>query len=181
MARWHFKQHDGYGDINQSSSAEAFEGSAVKGLTTSVVRESVQNVLDVPLNRIEPTRVRFKLIETTPSGKACSDWFDGLMHHLQQPGAGTPSRRNPASPAVICSSRTSIRRGSSATTPPRCPRHGKQLCQLPLPRRIDWKGREEAGQSRRRKDRSSDCQSGPDDLCVHDPCRRSGRSAVARG
>ena len=48
MGRWHFRQHDGYADINQSSSAEAFEGTALKGLATSVVRESLQNVLDVP-------------------------------------------------------------------------------------------------------------------------------------
>lgn len=54
MARWHFKQHDGFGDINQSSSAEAFEGASVKGLATSVVRESIQNVST--LHWIEPNR-----------------------------------------------------------------------------------------------------------------------------
>ncbi len=98
MAEWHFKQHDGYGDINQSSSSEAFEGSAVKDLATSVVRESVQNVLDVPLNQTEPARVRFKIVESSASKKACSDWFDVLMHHLQQPGAGVPDAPKPDEP-----------------------------------------------------------------------------------
>lgn len=98
MARWHFKQHDGYGDINQSSSAEAFEGSAVKDLATSVVRESIQNVLDVALDKTEPVRVRFTLIETAASENACGDWFDGLMHHLQQPGAGVPDAPKPNEP-----------------------------------------------------------------------------------
>jgi hypothetical protein len=98
MARWYFKRHDGYADINQSSSAEAFEGSAVKELATSVVRESVQNVLDVPLDRTEPARVRFTISETYSSKNPCTDWFDGLMHHLQQPGAGVPDAPTPDEP-----------------------------------------------------------------------------------
>lgn len=92
MARWHFQQHDGYGDIDQSSSAEAFEGS---GLSTCVVRESVQNVLDVSLDPTEPARVRFTLIEPSASESTCEEWFDGLMHHLQQPAAGVPDAPKP--------------------------------------------------------------------------------------
>jgi len=61
MGRWHFQTHDGFADINQSSSAEAFEGTALKGLATSVVRESLQNVLDVPLDKSRPARVGFML------------------------------------------------------------------------------------------------------------------------
>lgn len=95
MAKWHFKQHDGFGDINQSSSAEAFEGSAVKGLATSVVRESIQNVLDVTLDRMDPARVRFSFFENSSAENA---WFDVLMHHLQQPGAGVPDPPSPNEP-----------------------------------------------------------------------------------
>lgn len=98
MPRWHFKRHDGFGDINQSSSSEAFEGSAVKGLATSVVRESVQNVLDVSLDRTKPARVRFTLVEMSASGNVCNDWFGDLMHHLQQPGAGVPEAPKPDEP-----------------------------------------------------------------------------------
>lgn len=98
MARWHFKAHDGYSDINQSSSAEAFEGAAVKGLATSVVRESIQNVLDVPLDITKPVRVRFTILEPPMSGNVHAEWFDGLMHHLQQPGAGVPDAPNPDEP-----------------------------------------------------------------------------------
>jgi hypothetical protein len=94
VARWHFKEHDGYGDINQSSSSEAFEGAAAKNLATSVVRESVQNVLDVSLDRTKPARLRFTLFETVAS----RDWFDGLMHHLRQPGAGVPDAPAPGDP-----------------------------------------------------------------------------------
>lgn len=95
MAKWHFKPHDGYADINQSSSSEAFES---KVLATSVVRESVQNVLDVPLDLTKPRRVRFTLFETTASKNSCGDWFNLLMHHLQQPGAGVPDAPNPDEP-----------------------------------------------------------------------------------
>jgi len=98
MAKWHFQQHDGYGDVDQSSSAESFEGTAVKGLVTSVVRESVQNVLDVSLDPAEPARVRFTLIETPSSESTCDEWFDDLMHHLQQPGAGVPDSPKPDEP-----------------------------------------------------------------------------------
>ncbi|MDC0273972.1 hypothetical protein OAK91_04490 [Planctomycetaceae bacterium] len=98
MAKWHYQQHDGYGDIDQSSSAEAFEGAAVKGLSTSVVRESVQNVLDVSLNTSEPARVRFTLIESSTNDSVCNDWFEGLMHHLQQPDAGAPEAPKPEEP-----------------------------------------------------------------------------------
>ncbi|MBX3448933.1 MAG: hypothetical protein KF777_05195 [Planctomycetaceae bacterium] len=90
MAKWHFKPHDGYGDISQSSSAEAFEGSAIKDLATSVVRESVQNVLDVTHDRTQPARVRFTVVDTSAANTSCSVWFDGLMRHLQLPGAGVP-------------------------------------------------------------------------------------------
>ncbi len=90
MRGWHFQKHDGYADINQSSSAEAFEGTALKGLTTSVVRESLQNVLDVPLDKSKPARVRFTLGEHDRFTSTKSIWFDGLMHHLQQPEAGAP-------------------------------------------------------------------------------------------
>lgn len=75
MARWHFKQHDGFGDINQSSSAEAFEGASVKGLATSVVRESIQNLRDVALDRTKPVRVRFTLIETPVSDDSHAKWL----------------------------------------------------------------------------------------------------------
>jgi len=92
MAGWHFQKHDGFGDINQSSSAEAFEGS---GLATCIVRESVQNVLDVSLDPAKPVRVRFTLIESTASDSNCDQWFDRLMHHLQQPGAGVPDAPTP--------------------------------------------------------------------------------------
>ncbi len=98
MAKWHFQQHDGYGDIDQSSSAEAFEGAAVKELSTSVVRESVQNVLDVSLNASEPASVRFTIFESSTCDNICADWFDGLMHHLQQEDAGAPEAPNPEDP-----------------------------------------------------------------------------------
>jgi len=90
MGRWHFQKHDGYGDINQSSSAEAFEGAALKGLATSVVRESLQNVLDVPLDKSKPARVRLTLGVEKSFEKTSSVWFRELMHHLQQPDAGAP-------------------------------------------------------------------------------------------
>lgn len=98
MASWHFKEHDGFGDINQSSSAEAFEGSAVKGLATSVVRESVQNVLDVPLDRTRPARVRFTIVQPSASFNAGSGWFEGLIDHLQHSGAGVPDAPKPHEP-----------------------------------------------------------------------------------
>ena len=90
MGRWHFQTHDGFRDINQSSSAEAFEGTALKGLATSVVRESLQNVLDVPLDTSRPARVRLTLGVRNSFKSTESVWFDGLMHHLQQPDCGAP-------------------------------------------------------------------------------------------
>lgn len=98
MAQWYFRQHDGFADINQSSSAEAFEGTALKGLATSVVRESLQNVLDVPLDRSKPARVRLTLGVQDSFNETKSPWFDGLMHHLQQPGAGAPEAPNADDP-----------------------------------------------------------------------------------
>lgn len=101
MAGWKFKRHDGYGDINQSSSAEAFEGSAFKELATSLVGESVQNVLDVPSDKDAPVRVCFTLFETPKSHNLMAGWFDGLMHHLQQPGAGVPDLPKPDDPCPV--------------------------------------------------------------------------------
>ncbi len=98
MAKWHFKEHDGYGDITQSSSGEAFEGSAAKNLATSLVRESVQNLLDVLADENEPARVRFTVVEKPDSRSATSQWFDGLMDHLVSPGAGLPDPPNPGEP-----------------------------------------------------------------------------------
>jgi hypothetical protein len=95
MGEWYFGRHDGFADINQSSSAEAFEGMALKNLATSVVRESIQNVLDVRLDKSQPTRVRFTLGELSSRDTGNSPWFDGLMHHLQQPGAGAPEPPTP--------------------------------------------------------------------------------------
>ena len=96
MARWHFRQHDGFDDIVQSSSAEAFEGSALKGLASSVVRESLQNALDVHLDKSRPVRVRFTLGVRQSFNETASIWFEHLMHHLQQPDAGAPEAPTPA-------------------------------------------------------------------------------------
>lgn len=98
MAKWHFRQHDGYADINQSTSAEAFEGTALKGLATSVVRESLQNVLDVPLDKSKPARVRLTLGNRPSYGETKSDWFDGLMNHLQKKDIGAPEAPTPDEP-----------------------------------------------------------------------------------
>ena len=98
MARWHFPEHDGYSDINQSSSAEAFEGTSTKGLATSLVRESVQNVLDVVLDTSEPARVRFTLVDIPASGDSCRRWFTELDRHLQHPEAGIPELPAPDEP-----------------------------------------------------------------------------------
>jgi hypothetical protein len=95
MGKWFFQEHDGYGDVNQSSSAEAFEGASVKDLATSLIRESLQNVLDVTLDRSEPARVRFTLVEPSKPESTFDDWFDGLMNHIQSPGAGLPDAPKP--------------------------------------------------------------------------------------
>ncbi len=98
MSRWHFQTHDGYQDINQSSSAEAFEGTALKGLATIVVRESIQNVLDVSLDPAIPARVRFTIGTHESYKRSKSVWFDSLMEHLQSPSAGVPEPPCPEDP-----------------------------------------------------------------------------------
>lgn len=97
MAKWHFGKHDGFRDIYHSSSAEAFEGTALKGLATSVVRESIQNVLDVTVDKSKPARVRFT-VGCRPASDRTDTWFDGLMYHLQLKEVGLPEPPRPDEP-----------------------------------------------------------------------------------
>jgi len=86
MARWYFKEHNGHDDMSQSASAEAFEGASTRGISTDIVREGIQNVLDARVDTSKPVRVRLAI--GTLSGN--SSWFDGLFHHLNHPDVGAP-------------------------------------------------------------------------------------------
>ncbi len=92
MGSWHFQKHDGYGDIDQSSSSEAFSGSSIRDLATAIIREGVQNVLDARSGS-GPVRVRLALGTCTAKTNHIHErWFGELMHHLQQPDVGAPDR-----------------------------------------------------------------------------------------
>jgi hypothetical protein len=95
MARWFFKPHDGYSDISQSVSPEAFESSAAKQLSTSLIRESIQNTLDACLDKTSPVRVRFTLIEPSSQNAHLRIWFKDLMSHVRDRGAGLPDAPAP--------------------------------------------------------------------------------------
>lgn len=94
---WHFDQHDGYQDIDQSSSAEAFVSGNLRDLSTALVRESLQNVLDARSeNANGPVRVRMTLGEAAPP--VASAWFDALEDHIAMPEAGLPDAPMPDEP-----------------------------------------------------------------------------------
>ncbi|MEZ6190411.1 MAG: hypothetical protein R3C45_03875 [Phycisphaerales bacterium] len=91
--KWFFQTHDGFGDIDQSSSAEAFSGHSVRDLATAIVREGIQNSLDAkPADGKAPVRVRLTL------GTCAGDpaqvngrWFGDLIPHLQVEDVGAPN------------------------------------------------------------------------------------------
>ncbi|MEM7680416.1 MAG: hypothetical protein AAF288_00515 [Planctomycetota bacterium] len=92
--KWHFQQHDGYADIDQSTAAEAFVSGNLRDLATALVRESLQNVLDAQRDAQEgPVRVRMTLGET--SAEVADKWFDELHAHLGMPSAGLPDAPMP--------------------------------------------------------------------------------------
>lgn len=93
MAKWFFQKHDGYGDIDQSSSSEAFSGTSIRDLATALIREGVQNILDARSTRPDAGSLRLRLTLGTCPGDPAeikTRWFAELMRHLQQPDVGAP-------------------------------------------------------------------------------------------
>lgn len=87
--KWHFQKHDGFADVDQSSSAEAFVSGNLRDLATALVRESMQNVLDAKREDHDgPVRVRMSLGQVKP--ETADYWFDGLNTHLGLEGSGLP-------------------------------------------------------------------------------------------
>ena len=85
--KWHFQKHNGYDDIDQSSSAEAFVSSNLRDLATALVRESIQNVLDARRKDInEPARVCLTLRTIEP--EKTSTWMSDLVPHLRMDAGG---------------------------------------------------------------------------------------------
>ncbi|MDG1956901.1 MAG: hypothetical protein P8K07_00005, partial [Candidatus Binatia bacterium] len=89
---WHFQEHDGYDDIDQSASAEAFTGGSIKDLSTAIVREGVQNALDAKNRRSKgPVRIRMRLGTCTGGVKGLNNrWFKNLHDHMSVPNSGAP-------------------------------------------------------------------------------------------
>lgn len=98
MGQWEFKEYNGHDDMNQSASAEAFEGLSKHGIATDLVREGIQNVLDARDDSANPARVRFTI--GTLSARKVSDgqWFAGLTDHLELPDVGAPDAPKPDEP-----------------------------------------------------------------------------------
>jgi hypothetical protein len=93
MASWHFQKHNGYGDIDQTSSAEAFSGSSIRDLATALVREGIQNVIDArgSHNGNGPARVRLSIGTCAAEPEVINDrWFGKLEKHLKEPDVGAP-------------------------------------------------------------------------------------------
>lgn len=89
--KWYFKTHNGYDDIEQSSSAEAFSGHAVRDLATALVREGVQNSLDAAADPSQAVLVRLTLGTCGGDPREVNGrWFGGLMPHLHQEDVGAP-------------------------------------------------------------------------------------------
>lgn len=103
MGSWFFQKHDGYGDIDQSSSAEAFSGSSIRDLSTALVREGIQNVIDARGGHGEggPARVRITLRSCAGDPRAIYEqWFGKLTNHLHRPDAGAPDAPAPGEPCT---------------------------------------------------------------------------------
>lgn len=93
MAKWFFQEHNGYGDIDQSSAAEAFSGTSIRDLATALIREGVQNILDARSTRPTSDALRLRITLGTCAGTPVEinqRWFGGLMEHIQQPDVGAP-------------------------------------------------------------------------------------------
>lgn len=94
---WHYFEHDGYSDIDQSTSAEAFVSGNLRDTATALVRESLQNVLDARSDKAHgPVRVRMSLGEV--DAEIAMEWFAGLEKHLAMPDAGLPDAPMPDEP-----------------------------------------------------------------------------------
>lgn len=90
---WHFKTHDGFSDIDQSTSSEAFSGGSIRDLATALVREGVQNVLDARSDTAgdQPVHVCFNLSDVkSEGGSGAAQWFEHLDEHLAHDTSGLP-------------------------------------------------------------------------------------------
>ncbi|MFN4241826.1 MAG: hypothetical protein ACK4PI_01165 [Tepidisphaerales bacterium] len=95
MAQWLFREYNGYDDAKETTSAEAFEGKSTRGISTDIVREGLQNVLDAKLAE-GPARARLTLA-TLPAHVA-RRWLSGLEPHLTTNNSGVidpPGRDEP--------------------------------------------------------------------------------------
>lgn len=94
--KWHFHKHNGFDDVDQSSSAEAFVSSNLRDLATALVRESIQNVLDAQRNGNGPARVCLTLRTVEP--ETASAWMGDLESHLRMDAGGLPDAPMPDEP-----------------------------------------------------------------------------------
>lgn len=97
MARWFFKKHNGYDDINSSTAAESFLDRSIPDMATALVREGVQNAMDArrsDLPPTEPVRVRLTLARAGGAHSNNPRWFGDLFPHLDRRGVGAPEAPN---------------------------------------------------------------------------------------
>lgn len=94
MSHWFFQKHDGYQDIDQSSSSESFSGGAIRDLATAIVREGIQNALDARERSgpLSPVLVRISLGRCpAPAELHNRKWFEDLIPHAKIPDVGAPN------------------------------------------------------------------------------------------